>query len=160
MLTIRAMSDGRGYSSRHLENRDYYAENERVVGRWQGRGAELLNIRGEVRTGDFEDLCQGVDPGTGEFLRQRQSADRIASDGTTQSRGRHLYDFTISAPKSVSIMAVLGDDQRLIDAHENAVAQALEELETYAASRVRQPGANAGTASDRRAAVGSHHFWR
>jgi len=30
MLTIRAMSDGAGYSSRHLEHNDYYAENERV----------------------------------------------------------------------------------------------------------------------------------
>jgi hypothetical protein len=26
MLTIRAMSDGKGYSARHLEHNDYYAE--------------------------------------------------------------------------------------------------------------------------------------
>ena len=90
-------------------------------------------LRGEVKSEDFEALRQGLDPGTGEFLRQRQSADRVASDGTTQSRGRHLYDFTISAPKSVSIMAVLGSDERLIEAHDKAVAEALQELETYAA---------------------------
>ena len=38
MLTIRAMSDGKGYSSRHLEHSDYYAEGERVTA--CGRAAE------------------------------------------------------------------------------------------------------------------------
>jgi conjugative relaxase-like TrwC/TraI family protein len=142
MLTIRAMSDGRGYASRHLENRDYYEEGERVVGRWQGRGAELLELRGEVRTADFDSLCQGLDPKSGQFLRQRHSTDRVAADGTTCSHGRHLYDFTFSAPKSVSVMAVLGEDDRLVDAHARAVDEALRELEACAAGRVRRSGAN------------------
>jgi conjugative relaxase-like TrwC/TraI family protein len=142
MLTIRAMSDGKGYSSRHLEHSDYYAEGEHVIGHWHGRGAELLGLGGEVRQEDFEALRQGLDPQTGMFLRQRKSADRVASDGTTQSHGRHLYDFTISAPKSVSVMAALGCDQRLIEAHQNAVAEALKELESYADTRVRQGRAN------------------
>src|SRR5207244_1038548 len=77
MLTIRAMSDGKGYSTRHLEHRDYYAEGERVVGQWQGHGAQLLALSGEVRLEDFEALREGRDPKTGEFLRQRQGADRI-----------------------------------------------------------------------------------
>jgi conjugative relaxase-like TrwC/TraI family protein len=94
-----------------------------------------------VQTEDFEAVRQGLAPRTGEFLRQRHSADRIA-DGTTLAQARHLYDFTISAPKSVSIMAFLGGDERLIAAHEKAVAEAVEELETHAASRVRQDGGN------------------
>ncbi len=76
MLTIRAMSDGKGYSSRHLEHSDYYAEGERVTGVWQGRGAELLGLSGAVKTDDFEALRQGLDPRTKEFLRVRHSADR------------------------------------------------------------------------------------
>jgi conjugative relaxase-like TrwC/TraI family protein len=142
MLTIRAMSDGKGYSSRHLEQSDYYAEGELVVGHWQGHGAALLELAGEVKPEDFEAVRQGFDPETGTFLRQRQSADRVATDGTTQSHARHLYDFTLSAPKSVSIMSVLGGDKRLMDAHEKAVAEALRELEAHAATRVRQGGAN------------------
>lgn len=94
MLTIRAMSDGTGYSARHLEHSDYYAEGERVTGQWQGRGAELLGLAGEVQSEEFEALRQGLDPQSGEFLRQRHSADRTAADGSTQSRGRNLYDFT------------------------------------------------------------------
>src|SRR5206468_4971796 len=84
MLTIRAMSDGIGYAANHLEHRDYYAEGERVVGQWRGQGAERLGLEGGVKSEDFEALRQGLDPRTGEFLRQRKSADRIASDGTTQ----------------------------------------------------------------------------
>ena len=114
MLTIRAMADGKGYSTRHLEHSDYYAEGEKVVGRWLGRGAELLGLTGDVRGADFESVRQGLDPTSGEFLRQRHSADRLNDGGEVESRGRHLYDFTISAPKSVSVMAIAGGDDRLI----------------------------------------------
>ena len=142
MLTIRAMSDGKGYSSRHLEHSDYYEEGERVVGEWRGRGAELLGLRGPVSIANFEALRQGLDPRSNEFLRVRHSADRIAADGSKLAQGRNLYDFTISAPKSVSVLAIVGGDWRLIDAHRAAVAEALRETEAYAASRVRQGGAN------------------
>ena len=146
MLTIRAMSDGKGYSTRHLQHSDYYAEGERVVGKWMGRGAQMLGLKRAVQDQDFETLRQGLDPRTGEFIRQRQGSDRVGKDGATQSQARHLYDFTFSAPKSVSVMAILGGDTRLREAHAEAVAVALAELEDHACARVRQGGAN----SDRR----------
>jgi conjugative relaxase-like TrwC/TraI family protein len=157
VLTIRAMSEGTGYASRHLEHRDYYAEGERVVGHWQGRGAERIGLLGEVRSADFEALREGHDPKTGEFLRQRQSADRVDSDGTNRSRGRNLYDFTFSAPKSVSIMAILGGDDRLIEAHQTAVAEALQEMETHAATRVRRAGANENRTTGNMVLAVYHH---
>ncbi len=116
MLTIHAMSDGKRYASRHLEHNDYYAEGEQVLVCWHGRWVEILGVEGEVKFCDFEFLRQGMDP-EGNFLRQRRSAARISGDGSTQSHGRHLYDVTISAPKSVSVMAEFGDDKRLIEAH-------------------------------------------
>ena len=121
MVTIRAMSSGQGYVARHLVHSDYYAEEQRVVGHWHGRGAEALGLAGEVQLEHFEAIRQGLHPETGDYLRPRHSADRLAPDGQTESRGRHLYDFTISAPKSVSIMAVLGEDDRLVEAHRRAV---------------------------------------
>jgi conjugative relaxase-like TrwC/TraI family protein len=157
MLTIRAMSDGRGYSSRHLEHSDYYAEGERVTGMWQGRGAELLGLSGPVKTEEFEALPQGLDPGTHEFLRIRRSADRTGVDGTTLAQGRSLYDFTISAPKSVSILAIIGGDDRLIEAHRKAVSETLQEAETYAASRVRRVGANEDRPTGNLALAVYHH---
>ena len=157
MLTIRAMSDGKGYSSRHLEHSDYYAEGERVTGVWQGRGAALLGLSGAVKTEDFEALRQGLDPRTKVFFRVRHSADRTAVDGTKLAQGRSLYDFTISAPKSVSVLAILGGDARLIEAHRTAVAEALEEAETLAASRVRQAGANEDRPTANLALAVYHH---
>ena len=142
MLTIRAMSNGRGYAEQHLVHRDYFAEGERVVGAWQGRGAAELGLAGEVRADQFEAMRQGLHPESGEPLRPRQSADRLSADGEIQSRGRHLYDFTISAPKSVSVMAAVGEDDRLVQAHQQAVATALQEVEASAAARVRIDGAN------------------
>ncbi|HEX3722793.1 MAG TPA: MobF family relaxase [Nitrolancea sp.] len=157
MLTIRAMSDGKGYSARHLEHSDYYAEGERVAGRWCGRRAELLGLQGDVRQEDFEALREGLDPRTSVFLRQGQSADRTRADGEVQSHGRHLYDFTLSAPKSVSIMAIVGGDHRLVEAHERAVAEALQELENHAATRVRTDGANADRTTGNLAISVYHH---
>jgi len=136
------MTNATNYSSQHLENNDYYAESERVVGTWHGLGARMLGLAGSVDHSDFEALRQGLHPSNGKFIRQRHSADRISDDGTTKSHGRTLYDFTFSAPKSISIMAILGDDPRLIKAHQNAVAEALIELESHSATRVRKADAN------------------
>jgi conjugative relaxase-like TrwC/TraI family protein len=157
MLTIRAMSNGKGYSSRHLEHSDYYAEGERVTGIWQGRGAELLGLSGDVETEDFEALRQGLDPRTKAFLRVRHSADRTAVDGSRVAQRRSLYDFTISAPKSVSVLALVGGDDRLIEAHRTAVAEALKETENHAASRVRQAGANEDRSTGNLAIAVYHH---
>ncbi len=131
------MSNATGYAMKHLERNDYFAEGEKVVGKWFGRGAEKLGLNGQVLLEQFERVRQGLHPETGEKLRQRKSADRMARNGDKQSHGRTLYDFTFSAPKSISIMAILGGDGRLIEAHDRAVKEALAEMERWAATRVR-----------------------
>jgi conjugative relaxase-like TrwC/TraI family protein len=142
MLTIRAMSNGTGYSARHLQHSDYYSEGERVTGQWQGRGAKMLGLAGEVQSEQFEALRQGLDPKSGEFLRQRRSADRTAADGTIQSgvetcttsRYRLRSQFP-SWPNRVG-------GARLVEAHGKAVQESLKEVEHRAASRVRRDRAN------------------
>ena len=76
MLTIRALSGGETYASRHLSANDYYAEGERIRGHWMGRGAELLDLKGEVALEQFDAVRQGLHPSTGEFLRPLQNVDR------------------------------------------------------------------------------------
>src|SRR5216683_2914027 len=141
------MTGGEGYAQRHLQQSDYYDQNRTVEGRWHGRGAELLGLKGEVTSEDFEAVRQGLDPQTGEFFRQRHGADRIASNGEEQSKARSLYDMTFSAPKSVSVMAIVGGDERLVAAHGTAVREALEEAEKYSATRVRLAGLNENRAT-------------
>jgi len=147
VLTIRAMTGGAGYAQRHLEHSDYYDEHRRVQGEWQGRGAELLGLQGNVTREQFEAVREGLHPETGEFLRPRHSADRANADGSDQSKARSLYDLTFSAPKSVSVQAMVGGDKRLIAAHDKAVGEALAEAENYAGSRVRLKGANENRAT-------------
>lgn len=136
------MTGARGYAQRHLEHNDYYDQNNRVRGEWHGRGAELLGLKGEVRQEDFEAIREGLHPETGEFLRPRHSADRTGVDGQVESKARALYDLTFSAPKSVSVQALVGGDDRLLEAHRHAVEEALREAERYAETRVRLNGAN------------------
>jgi conjugative relaxase-like TrwC/TraI family protein len=52
---------------------------------------------------------------------------------------RVLYDWTISPPKSVSLVALF-QDSRIIAAHNRAVKATLRELETFAETRVRRDG--------------------
>src|SRR5450631_637654 len=141
------MTGGEGYAQRHLQQSDYYDQNRAVEGQWHGRGAELLGLKGGVASEDFEAVRQGLDPQTGEFLRQRHGADRFASNGEEQSKARSLYDMTFSAPKSVSVMAIVGGDEILVAAHETAAREALEEAEKYSATRVRLAGLNENRAT-------------
>lgn len=80
------MTSGEGYAQRHLQQSDYYDQNRTIGGQWHGRGAELLGLKGEVASEDFEAIRLGLDPITQEFLRQRHSADRICQQrcGTKQ----------------------------------------------------------------------------
>ena len=134
MLTIRAMTAVRATHSA-ISNR---ATTTTGVGLSKASGADAaLNRRvskGEVTSEDFEAVRQGLDTQTGEFPRQRHSADRIASNGAEQSKARFLYDMTFSAPKSV--MAIVGGDDRLLAAHAIAVREVLEEEEKYSATNV------------------------
>jgi conjugative relaxase-like TrwC/TraI family protein len=136
------MTCGAGYSQRHLEHSDYYDEHRKVQGEWHGRGAELLGLCGNVTREQFEAVREGLHPEIGEFLRPRHGADRLNNDGSEQSKARSLYDLTFSAPKSVSIQAIVGGDERLIAAHDRAVHEALAEAENFAATRVRLNGVN------------------
>ena len=73
MLTIRAMSDGKGYLSRHLEHSDYYAEGELVVGlddELDAGRAEREADDPEVRAGE-RGHDRAVEGGVGAAAAQR-----------------------------------------------------------------------------------------
>jgi conjugative relaxase-like TrwC/TraI family protein len=146
MLTIKAMAGGETYAAHHLSNNDYYAVGETVIGQWMGNGAKLLGLEGAVSMDDFEAIRQGNNPATNEFLRQRHGADRShekeinGKTVTETATARSLYDFTVSAPKAVSVQAL--EDPRLIDAHKTALAEMAAEMERLAGARIRRDGAN------------------
>lgn len=130
MFTPAKLKTAGTYLSRHLVANDYYSEGEKVTGVWMGRGAELLGLTGlsiGAKDEAFEALRTNRDPRNGERLTQRTGEKRIA-----------FHDWQVSAPKSVSILAVTFGDERLRRAHEAAVVAAFAEFERYAARRVRE----------------------
>ena len=142
MLTAKTqynLTNAREYFEEHLCVGDYYDEGQRVAGQWIGAGAEHLGLSGKVRADDFLRLCENQHPATGETLTQRLNTVRIGN-GKEEVNRRVFYDFTFSPPKSVSVAALAGADERIIAAHDHAVWSAMRELETFATTRVRAGG--------------------
>src|SRR5271157_274527 len=122
---------GAQWLSNHYAANDYYCEGEHVVGSWAGKGAEFFGIAGqqiEPQNEAFLRLFSGQTP-EGEKLKPHES--EIIG-----------YDFQCSAQKSVSIMAILGGDDRLFEAHRTAVTQAYEKLQTLACVQGRDEQGN------------------
>ncbi len=147
MLTMKAqysLGNAEKYFKEHLQVGDYYMEGQSVIGQWVGQGAETLGLTGATHTDEFVNLCRNLHPETGERLTQRQNGKRVTMDGEgnihEHANRRVFYDFTLSPPKSVSIAAQVGDDQRIVEAHDEAVQTAFRQLEQYAATRVRKRG--------------------
>ena len=100
---------------------------------WVGKGAEALGLRGQVDPGIFGDVLEGTVPdGSGRRL------GRPRKDGSIDHRpGR---DLTFSAPKSVSLAALVGDDAAVVAAHDAAVKRTLAWLEeTTVRTRMKNP---------------------
>ena len=125
------LTDAEKYFDEHLAQNDYYAAGEIRPGQWIGAGAKRLGLTVEVTRDQFHALCENQNPNDGERLTQRSQKE---------GQRRVFYDFTCSAPKSVSVLAVTLDDQRLMEAHEEAARLAFRELETFAATRIRKHG--------------------
>jgi conjugative relaxase-like TrwC/TraI family protein len=119
--TMAKMRDGAQWLSNHYAANDYYCEGEHVTGSWAGKGAQVFGIAG-----------QPIQPQNAAFLRifsgQTPEGEKLKPHDS-EIIG---YDFQCSAQKSVSIMAKLGGDRRLIDAHNGAVSEAFEKLESLA----------------------------
>jgi len=138
MLTTKSQKNrpaAEQYFDEHLTHNDYYSQGDVRPGRWIGEGLERLDLKEDevVSREAFLVFCDNRHPVTGESLTPRRNRE---------GNRRLYYDFTCSAPKSVSILAVSMNDQRLLDAHQVAARIAIKELEQFAASRVRQGGKN------------------
>ncbi|MEO6567146.1 MAG: relaxase domain-containing protein [Opitutaceae bacterium] len=102
------LKSAKEYFREHLCVGDYYAAGQTVTGEWFGIGAEKFGLKGAVTEAAFLALCEGLHPGTGQRLTQRKNSKRWEAGKTVANR-RVFYDFTISPPKSVSVVALCQD---------------------------------------------------
>ena len=118
---------------------NYYTEGEQVRGEWQGQLANRWGLTGEVNEQQFARLSEGQHPETGEQLVRHQAAREYTNErGETVRSMEHRagWDATFSAPKSVSITALVGGDERIREAHKESVTVALDEMEKYVQARI------------------------
>jgi conjugative relaxase-like TrwC/TraI family protein len=133
MITCATISNGANYLGGHLRKNDYWSQGEQMDGYWFGKTAQMLGLRGVVEDAAFEALRINRDPrtfdpasGKGDKLTPRDKADRCA-----------FTDIQLSAPKDVSVLAILGNDERVVSAFRESVQVALGELERFGAVRQR-----------------------
>ena len=144
MLTIsKPLSSGQAQSYHKLEftseMQNYYKQGDAVRSEWQGQLAARLGLSGEVSALGFSRLTDGKNPSTDEqMVKHRAAMEYKNADGTTTKAVEHRagWDATFSAPKSVSLTALVGGDDRVRDAHRAAVSTALDELERYTQARI------------------------
>ena len=129
---VASPSQGASY----YERDGYYANDSPehlAASAWAGKGAEALGLQGPVDPDTFKSVLEGEVPdGSGKRLGRRMGNDEI--------HHRPGRDLTFSAPKSVSLAALVGGDRRIVEAHDRAVGRTLDWFERNAAeTRMKDP---------------------
>lgn len=83
-----------------------------------GVGADALGLQGAMKKEEFKNLLDGKSPDGTQLVKGGVTGDK-----------RSAYDLPLSAPKSVSIAALVHGDDRLVKAHQDAVNQTLDYIE-------------------------------
>ena len=119
-----------GNIARYYSVGDYYTKGGEEPSQWGGAIAAEHGLEGAVDPATFRELLAGK-VGDQQLGRHRREG------GIDHHPG---WDFAVSAPKSVSIMALVAGNERIIAAHEQAVTRALAYLEEHATLRRRDEG--------------------
>jgi conjugative relaxase-like TrwC/TraI family protein len=144
MLTLSkplSASQVRTYHEREFasERQNYWSRDQQGHSEWQGKLAEQWGLEGAVGNEHFARLTEGQHPHTEAQLVRHQASKtyegKIGKEVTSVEH-RAGWDATFSAPKSVSLSALVGGDERVREAHRESVRVALAELEKYTQARI------------------------
>ena len=104
-------------AAHYYEAENYYAKNEGIEqSEWYGKSAVLQGLSDKIKPQQFEVALHGKAP----------NGTQLIADRTNRRLGT---DLTFSAPKSVSIEALVKGDARIVKAHTTAVKAALDYVE-------------------------------
>ena len=125
MLTISKPLNAGQAQTYHVKeftspDQNYWQKGNVNLGEWQGQVADSFGLSGHVDAEHFARLSQGQHPVSGEQLvKHRPSKEYSTEDGKTVKPVEHRagWDATFSAPKSVSLAALVGGDDRGREAH-------------------------------------------
>lgn len=118
-ITISRNSAGAvSYYTEALTKEDYFFGEKEVKAVWKGKTASILGLSGEVTRETFSALVNNRHHKTGKQLTVRNMENR-----------RSGVEFCFNSPKSASIVYAITKDNLIIEAHRNAVAAAMAEIE-------------------------------
>lgn len=119
MLSVANVRSASG-AANYFASDNYYARDDADrSGQWVGKGAEAMGLAGLVDAKVFDKLLKGDLPDGKQVGRQ--------------DHHRAGTDLTFSMPKSWSILALVGGDNRIIEAYREAVIETLQWAEKNAA---------------------------
>ena len=99
----------------YYERDGYYARDDpahREASPCAGKGAEAFGLSGSVNPATFQAILVGK-------VSDGPNLGRRGKDGDIHQRSVH--DVTMSAPQSVSVIVMIGGDERIVAAHDRAV---------------------------------------
>lgn len=129
MLSISGIKSAGGAANYYGKD-DYYVTGEAGSPglNWGGKGSEMAGLKGPSTPEQFRSVLNGSHP-----------AFNGGQPGQINDRHRPGHDLTLSAPKSLSVLALVGGDKRLLDVHRQGVAAAMAYVEdSFSITRVRQ----------------------
>jgi conjugative relaxase-like TrwC/TraI family protein len=120
MLSIANVRSPSAAASYFADDNYYARADADRSGQWVGEGAKSLGLSGRVETKQFDALLRGALPG----------GSSVGNPGQAHRPGT---DLTFSLPKSWSLLALVGKDERIVTAYREAVTEALNWAEKNAA---------------------------
>lgn len=112
----------------------YFSQSDTLQGHWHGQLAAEFGLTGIVDGEAFDRLADGQQPGSGRQLIAHRDT-YLTRDGKEVPH-RAGWDLTFNAPKTVSLTALVGNDERVRNAHSDAVVRTLDYLERYTQARM------------------------
>jgi conjugative relaxase-like TrwC/TraI family protein len=118
--------------------KQYFSQDGEVVGHWRGPLAAAFGVEGAVELKHFARLMHGRHPLTGEQLVGYVSPHSYVRNGETIQPIPHRagWDVCFSSPKSVSLVGLVGHDDRVLTAHRDSVDIASAILFEYIQARM------------------------
>lgn len=145
MIGVNNVSET-GQALKYYQLDNYYTNSQQALDQteWYGQGAKILGIDGEqVDSQTFADLLNGKVDG------QQLGRTRLDDNGNKYIEHRAAMDLTFSAPKSVSIMAEVFQNQDVLQAHQDAVKETLSTIEdNFVQTRLSEDGVKQKVDSD------------
>ena len=124
MMTFKAVQNAKDCAAYFAEKDNYYLSDEaKYLPHWMGKGAEDLGLQGVIDQMQFERLLEGILP-NGQVIGLQKNGEYNHRAG---------FDITFSAPKTVSLLALLVGDKRFLEIHGRAVVTTVNEIERFCA---------------------------